>query len=116
MIHYVENDIDVEWLEKNSTAGPYTIVLSFDMFTMSNLKRFKNSNNVNGILLVRDRNSIRPASYSPDDTCPNRYSGATSCKESWNPYGSSLLLEDWPFPMFYTQVTHDSEFLLHTII
>jgi nicastrin len=97
--------VDVQWLETNSTAGPYTIVLSFKMFTMENLKRFKNSKNVNGVLLTGStRNSERPSSYSPDDTCPNKYSGYNLCDKPWNPYGSSLLLEDWPFPMFYMKV------------
>ncbi|XP_058805891.1 nicastrin isoform X2 [Phymastichus coffea] len=103
VIHYVENDIDIEWLEKNGTAGPYTIVLSFDMYTKSNLRRFKKSNNINGVLLTRNTSLEHPYRYSPDDTCPNRYSGSKSCDHEWNPYGSSLLLEDWPFPMFYTQ-------------
>ena len=73
------------------------------MFSMSNLKRFKNSNNVNGVLLTWDPTEERPPSYSPDDTCPNRYSGFKTCSEAWNPYGSSLLLEDWTFPIFFTE-------------
>ncbi|XP_014210820.1 nicastrin [Copidosoma floridanum] len=102
-IHFVENELDIQWLEKNSTAGPYMIVLSFDMFTLENLKRFAISNNVNGVLLTRNMSLDRPASYSPEDSCPNRYSGYKSCDKPWNPYGSSILLEDWPFPMFYVQ-------------
>ena len=104
VIQLVENDADLQWLETNSTAGPYTIVLSFNMFNMDTLKRFKRTNNVNGVLLTKETNLKRPFSYSPDDTCPNRYSGFKSCDEPWNTYGSSLLLEDWPFPMFYMQV------------
>lgn len=104
MIHIVESTEDVQWLEQNSTAGPYTIVLSFDMFKMDVLRRFKDSHNVNGVLLTRNTSLERPSSYSPEDSCPNRYSGFKSCDEPWNPYGSSLLLEDWPFPMFYMQV------------
>lgn len=102
----VENDADVEWLEKNGTAGPYMAVLSFDMFTMKNLQRFKKSHNVNGVLLIYSEKLGRPSSYSPEDSCPNRYSGFKSCNstEPWNPHGSSLLMEDWPFPMFYMQV------------
>ncbi|XP_016844807.1 nicastrin [Nasonia vitripennis] len=103
VIHIVESMEDVQWLEQNSTAGPYTIVLSFDMFKMDVLKKFKDSHNVNGVLLTRNTSLERPSSYSPEDSCPNRYSGFKSCEEPWNPYGSSLLLEDWPFPMFYMQ-------------
>lgn len=105
VIHVVENEADVEWLEVNGTAAPYMVVLSFDMFTIKTLKRLKNSNKVSGVLLIKT-NSEKPSYYSPDDSCPNRYSGYKSCDpaEPWNPHGSSLLLEDWPFPMFYIQV------------
>ncbi|KAL7293353.1 hypothetical protein TKK_0013123 [Trichogramma kaykai] len=102
VIQFVENEDDIVWLEKNATAGPYMIVLTFDMFTMKTLKRFEDVD-VNGVLLYRNTSLDRPTSYSPDDSCPNRYSGYTTCNESWNPHGSSLLLQDWPFPMFYIE-------------
>lgn len=39
--------------------------------------------------------------FSPEDTCPNRYSDTSSCPSPpWNPNGSSILLKSWSFPIF----------------
>nr|XP_050847580.1 nicastrin [Vespula vulgaris] len=104
-IHLVEHENDIRWLETNATAGPYIAVLTFFTFTKDNLIRLKNSNNINGILLIRNVSEKYPDFYSPEDTCPNRYSSYKKCNETnpWNPYGSSILMEDWPFPMFYME-------------
>ncbi|XP_033222555.1 nicastrin [Belonocnema kinseyi] len=102
-IHFIGNETDLKWLELNSTAGPYVAVMSFSMFTRDTLLRLRKTNNINGILLANIAKS-RPSHYSPEDTCPNRYSGARECKEKpWNPLGSALLMEDWPFPIFFLQ-------------
>ncbi|KAJ8674531.1 hypothetical protein QAD02_005793 [Eretmocerus hayati] len=114
-IHYVESEADVEWLETKATASPYIVVSSFSMFNRDVLLKFKNSaslrKKVNGVLLMRNLSSSNPPMYSPDDKCPNRYSGYSgpkdSCSDQWNPWGSSLLLEDWPFPMFYLEDQDD---------
>lgn len=76
------------------------------MFTKDVLYRLKNTNNINGILLTKNISQTPPDFYSPEDTCPNRYSGHKKCNNDspWNPKGSSLLMEDWPFPMFFTEV------------
>ncbi|KAL0130689.1 hypothetical protein PUN28_002368 [Cardiocondyla obscurior] len=105
VIHLVEVEEDIAWIEKNATAGPYTVILPFAMFNKITLIRLKNTNNINGVLLTKNTSHDRPTEYSPEDKCPNRYSGYKKCDESrpWNPFGSSLLLEDWPFPMFYTE-------------
>lgn len=106
VVHLVETVNDLIWIEKNATAGPYTVVMSFTMFTNDTLVRLRNTNNINGVLLTKNINQERPLYYSPEDTCPNRYSGYKRCDETspWNPSGSALLMEDWPFPMFYTEV------------
>lgn len=59
-------------------------------------------------------------SYSPDDVCPNRYSGLqeSSCNDNgnkpWNSIGSSLLFIDFGFPILYldsNEYPKDVEFL-----
>lgn len=99
----IDSENDLKWLEHNATAGPYSVVLGFTMFTRSTLLRLRHTENVNGVLLAENTTFSYPDHYSPEDTCPNRYSGEGSCDDSkpWNPRGSSLLLEDWPFPMFF---------------
>lgn len=103
MIHIVEDTVDIEWIQKNGTSGPYVAVLNFSMFTLNNLKQLEMTKKVNGVLLYKTHK--RPSSYSPEDTCPNRYSGYKSCDTNWNPYGSSILLQDWSFPIFYLYVS-----------
>lgn len=105
-MHLIETDGDITWIEKNATAGPYTVVLPFDMFTRNTLVKLRSTNNINGLLLTRNTSRKRPSTYSPEDTCPNRYSGYKKCNNAkpWNSVGSALLMEDWPFPMFYTEV------------
>lgn len=105
VVHLVEVDDDIAWIEKNATAGPYTVILPFAMFNKSTLVRLRNTNNINGVLLTKNISHERPSEYSPEDQCPNRYSGYKKCNKAnpWNPLGSALLMEDWPFPMFYTE-------------
>ncbi|CAK9798202.1 Nct [Anthophora plagiata] len=105
VIHLIEEESDVRWLVHNSTAGPYTVVLTFSMFTKDVIHRLRDTHNINGVLLAKNISQAHPNFYSPEDTCPNRYSGYKGCNNTlpWNPNGSSLLMEDWPFPMFYTE-------------
>ncbi|XP_031827543.1 nicastrin isoform X1 [Nomia melanderi] len=105
VVHFIEGESDVSWIEHNATAGPYTVVLPFSMFTRNTLLRLRKTNNINGVLLAKNNSQPYPNFYSPDDTCPDRYSGYKHCTDSspWNPYGSSLLMDDWPFPMFYIE-------------
>ncbi|XP_015123019.1 nicastrin [Diachasma alloeum] len=113
VIQMVESLEDVQWLESNATAGPYTAVMPFSMFTKDVLHRLRGTNNINGILLAKNSSHSLPSSYSPEDTCPNRYSGSKACDAAkpWNPWGNNILHEDWPFPMFYVQ----NDTLLHEI-
>lgn len=106
MVHLVDNEEELSWLEKSGNAGPYAAVVPFSMFTRDTLIRLKNTENINGVLLASNESFDRPEHYSPEDTCPNRYSGFKQCRpeKPWNPLGSALLLEDWPFPMFYLKV------------
>lgn len=111
VVHLVEVDEDITWIEREATAGPYTVVLPFAMFNKSVLIRLKETNNINGVLLAKNISHERPLDYSPEDQCPNRYSSYKKCDDAnpWNPFGSALLMEDWPFPMFYTEVKSISD-------
>lgn len=89
--------------------------LLFYLFTCSVLQKIESNNNkVNGVLLlmngtnqeVIDTDNLLKTGFSPEDTCPNRYSGVSSCNASqpWNSYGTDILLKNWDFPIF---VVHD---------
>lgn len=57
---------------------------------------------------VINYDNLANTGFSPEDTCPNRYSGISSCpSQPWNPYGTDILLKSWSFPIFvvYNQNT-----------
>lgn len=74
------------------------------------LQQIEQSNNkVNGIMLlmngtnqeVINNDNLLKSGFSPEDTCPNRYSDNSSCpSQPWNPYGTDILLKSWSFPIF----------------
>ncbi|XP_059482023.1 nicastrin [Neocloeon triangulifer] len=109
VLQVLNNQADVAWLVKEAPEDKYMAVVFSDMFTRQTLDALKESPKVNGVVLLRsDLEESSLASYSPEDQCPNRYSGLSSfseqqCgqKESWNPKGNSLLLIDWGFPIFF---------------
>ncbi|XP_069684848.1 nicastrin isoform X2 [Periplaneta americana] len=108
VIHFIENQTDLEWLLNNATADPYMAVIQPNMFTKNVMSDLKNSGKVNGIVLVNNHSAERPNSFSHEDTCPNRYSGLSlvgeqTCNsaEPWNPHGTGLMQIDWGFPIFH---------------
>lgn len=107
VIHFIENQTDLEWLLHNATADPYMAVVQPHMFTKSVMIDLKDSGKVNGIVLVNNHSAERPHHFTHEDTCPNRYSGLSlvgeqTCnkEEPWNPHGTSLMQVDWGFPIF----------------
>ncbi|XP_074109466.1 nicastrin [Cotesia typhae] len=105
VIQLIETFEDVNWIESNATAGPYTVVIPFTMFTNDVITRLEATNNINGILIAKNSSQAFPSVYSPEDTCPNRYSGVQACDNNkvWNPSGNGFLLKDWKFPIFYIE-------------
>ncbi|XP_049941555.1 nicastrin isoform X2 [Schistocerca serialis cubense] len=102
-IHLIDDDDDLLWLLNKGDAPPYMAVLGPDMFKRDVLLPLRDSGKVSGVLLAYDTATDLPQHYSPDDTCPNRYSGQKKCDDNapWNPEGMGLLQIDWGFPMFY---------------
>lgn len=66
------------------------------------MEKLRSFDSISGILLAMNGTKDRPESLSPDDTCPNRYSGLPgTCDTNWNPSGLSYLREDWSKPIFF---------------
>ncbi|KAK6634075.1 hypothetical protein RUM44_004683 [Polyplax serrata] len=116
VLHILKEKNDFTWLIQDAKAVPYVVMLPFDFpdFTDTLLK-LKDSGKVSGVILMSNRTS-----YSPDDVCPNRYSGLqeSSCNDNgnkpWNSIGSSLLFIDFGFPILYldsNEYPKDVEFL-----
>ncbi|XP_065351509.1 nicastrin [Cloeon dipterum] len=109
VLQLLKEPADVTWLTKEAPDDTYMAIVHSNMFTEQTLRALKDSPKVGGVVLLRsDTEENNLASYSPEDSCPNRYSGLSSfekqlCSDSkpWNPKGSSLLQVDWGFPIFY---------------
>ncbi|KAF4525430.1 hypothetical protein B566_EDAN004173 [Ephemera danica] len=109
ILELVETDLDLQWLIDQSPLPPYMVVLHMDMFTKPVLIALQNSKKVDGIVLMKNFNtSQNVAHFTHEDTCPNRYSGLSNFEKQecsmlspWNRDGTSLLMHDWDFPIFY---------------
>ncbi|KAF0763550.1 nicastrin, partial [Aphis craccivora] len=108
-LHLVTNSTDLDWLFNEGKADPYTVALTPKMFNREVLQDIELSTKVNGIMLlmngtekeVKNNDNLQNNGFSPEDTCPNRYSGVNSCPmKPWNPYGTDILLKSWSFPIF----------------
>lgn len=67
------------------------------------MSQLNGSPKISGILLAVNGTADSVQSFTPDDTCPNRYSGLNNSCDAihpWNPDGSNFLLVDWKVPMF----------------
>ncbi|XP_026281951.1 nicastrin isoform X2 [Frankliniella occidentalis] len=116
VVHIIENQSDVDWLVKDALAPPYVAVVQPAMFSKSLLLSLQTSEKVNGVAVINNGFVERPESFTHEDSCPNRYSGLSlrlgqTCgiqeQSVWNPSGTSILLMDWKFPIFY--VTDQSQ-------
>ncbi|VVC32764.1 Hypothetical protein CINCED_3A001406 [Cinara cedri] len=106
-LHLVLNSTDLNWLLNEGKADPYTVALTPTMFNKKVLGSIESSKVVNGVLLLINMtnhevmNDLQTNGFSPEDTCPNRYSDTSSCPNvPWNPNGTNILLENWSFPIF----------------
>ncbi|XP_065200057.1 nicastrin-like [Planococcus citri] len=107
VLHVVRNVTDFLWVLNSSPMDSYTVLINNDMFTRQYLQKMNASSKISGILLAQDqsRSEIKPT--SPEDTCPNRYSGLARrenmCEKPWNTIGTGILLERWDMPIFFTK-------------
>lgn len=106
-------------------APPYAVVIPTTLFTRANIMPLQLSPHVGGILLVRNTTAPDPVHYTHELQCPNQYSAynAESCAapnrtaqpddaEVWNPDGTGMLHETFPFPIYYL----DDEPQIRTVI
>ena len=108
VVHLVSSNEDQKWLLEKGPHEPYIVILTPKMYSRQNLESFKNSGKINGVLLLgankTDSMLEPPSLFSEDSSCPNQDSsmyGEQACQESlWNKFGTGILQEDWPFPMF----------------
>lgn len=93
------------------TAYPYVAVIPINHLTPALLYKFKlHPDRIAGIVV--HRNITRPENFSNEAQCPNQnYGLPDSCnnQQPWNPFGTGIMLEDLPFPVFMLQDNENLE-------
>merc|ERR1712066_626393 len=114
----IASDADQKWLIEKGPHAPYIAMITPKMFQRNILLQLKNSGKITGIILLGVNETVleydlkAPEEFSGDAKCPNSHSSLykdstteDSCgagkNNPWNPVGSSILLEDWSFPIFF---------------
>ncbi|KAH8359024.1 hypothetical protein KR093_003998, partial [Drosophila rubida] len=114
VLHLINFDADLDFLLGNPPSPPYAPLIPPHLFTRSNLLRLKQAGPkiISVVLLINKSEKMKQ--FSHELNCPNKYSGIgignssgiETCDESniahtWNPWGTGLLHEDFPFPIYY---------------
>ncbi len=111
VIHIVHNDTDVLWVTNATRTDNYIAAMFLDMFSFENLKKLNDSEHVTGVLLMQKRIRSKVSNFSPEDKCPNRYSGLaappreeTVCDATspWNPTANEISMHKWKMPIFFS--------------
>lgn len=107
MLHYVQTPEDFEFVLTDPPSPPYAVVVTPRLFTREYIMRLKDSPYVSTIVLINNVNETL-TQFSQELQCPNQFSGidSNSCDTSkpettWNPFGTGLLHENFPFPIYY---------------
>lgn len=106
VLHVINTTADFEFVTNKPPSPPYAVVVPPQLFTRSNILPLKDSPYVSAVVLIN--NTLNLDRFSQELQCPNRYSSITneSCDASrpeslWNPFGTGLLHEHFPFPIYY---------------
>ncbi|EDW43560.1 nicastrin isoform X2 [Drosophila sechellia] len=110
VLHLINVEADLEFLLTSPPSPPYAPMIPPHLFTRNNLMRLKEAGpkNISVVLLINRTNQMKQ--FSHELNCPNQYSGLNSSSETcdasnpaknWNPWGTGLLHEDFPFPIYY---------------
>ncbi|KAH8346677.1 hypothetical protein KR084_008052 [Drosophila pseudotakahashii] len=109
VLHLIKVPADLEFLLTSPPSPPYAPLIPPHLFTRSNLMRLKEAGpkNISVVLLINKTNQMKQ--FSHELNCPNQYSSLNSSEtcdasnpaRNWNPWGTGLLHEDFPFPIYY---------------
>ncbi|XP_053682421.1 nicastrin [Sabethes cyaneus] len=113
VLHFVYSTADIDFVTEQHPAPPYAPVIPPHLFTREHILRLRDHGrkHISAVILIN--NATMLDNYSQESRCPNQFSGLISPTEddescrvdqqekSWNPWGTGLLLEDLPFPIYY---------------
>ncbi|CAH1796310.1 unnamed protein product [Owenia fusiformis] len=107
VVHYVQDEDDLNWVMNKGPHAPYAVLLTSAMFTGDNVRKLWHGGKINGILVINTNETADPKSFSPDDSCPNK--GTSMYKEdadyqhcktvTWNLGATGLMFEDFNGPI-----------------
>lgn len=112
-LHLIQTADDFEFLWNKPPAPPYTLIIPPHHFTRENILQVtrKASQYIAGIVLIE--NGTRVDHFSHELKCPNPNSAvpdqactavpANQSDITWNPFGTGLLHENFPFPIIYVK-------------
>lgn len=112
-LHLIQSADDFEFLWNKPPAPPYTLIIPPHLFTRENILAVTKqaSKHIAGIVLIE--NGTRVDQFSHELKCPNAFSGlpqqtctavpANQSELTWNPFGTGLLHENFPFPIIYVK-------------
>ncbi|NXH80171.1 NICA protein, partial [Edolisoma coerulescens] len=118
VIHVVEKEEDLEWALSKGPHPPYMVLLDGNLFSRSILMQLRGNSRISG-LAVAAASPAPSQGFSPGLKCPNDGFGVYSedygpqfahCNGSvWNPLGSGLSYEDFPFPIFLLEDANETQ-------
>lgn len=112
VLHFIRSEADIDFVVRQHPAPPYAPVITPHLFTRKNILRLRDQGGRHVSALVLINNATVLQEFSQESRCPNQFSGLIGGEEqdtcsterqegSWNPWGTGLLLEDFPFPIYY---------------
>lgn len=120
VLHLVQSDKDLEFLFDKPPSPPYIPVIVPRIFTRANVLKLKDlgAKVINGVVLINNRTLLD--TFSHESKCPNQFGGlltkqtcdAGDANNSWNPYGTNLMNEDFSFPIFYVSEVEEVKKLI----
>ncbi|XP_034127981.1 nicastrin isoform X1 [Drosophila guanche] len=115
VLHLINVEADLEFLLASPPSPPYAPMIPPHLFTRQNLLRLIEAGpkNISVVLLINKPEKMKQ--FSHELNCPNQYSSlnnsetcdASNPATSWNPWGTGLLHEDFPFPIYYIADTEE---------
>lgn len=126
VLHLVSGAEDLAWVLKDGPHAPYMALLDSHMFSRETMMQLKVSRGrVAGVLVMLHQPGVSPAApanFSHDLSCPNDRFGVyedtdyAHCRDAvWNPWGSGLALEDFPFPVFLLRDANETNAVLQCV-
>lgn len=113
VLHLIKTPDDFEFVLKDPPSPPYAVVVKPQLFTQEHIIKLKDSPYVASIVVINSVNETMK-SFSQELKCPNQFStidpnscDATKSETTWNPFGTGLLHENFPFPIHF--ISDDAE-------